>query len=25
MTVLLTSRPFGRLHRYLLPASDALF
>jgi hypothetical protein len=25
MTVLLTSRPFGRLNRYLLPASDALF
>ncbi|HEX8968389.1 MAG TPA: hypothetical protein VF937_10935, partial [Chloroflexota bacterium] len=25
MTVLLSSRPFGRLNRYLLPASDALF
>jgi GNAT superfamily N-acetyltransferase len=25
MTVLLSSRPFGRLDRYLLPASDALF
>ena len=25
MTLLLSSRPFGRLNRYLLPASDALF